>query len=124
MRTLTLFRAGWGALLLVRPKIVLARLGGDRSGGVRAAARILGARHLGEAIVLSLHTEDSPAPRWPIVVDLGHAFSMLIVAYFNPRVRRDALASAGMSSALAGVCGLERRGRMAADGQPAYRKCS
>jgi hypothetical protein len=123
MRTLTLFRAGWGALLLVRPKIVLARLGGDRSCGVRAAARILGARHLGEAIVLSLH-EDSPAQRWPIVVDLGHAFSMLIVAYVNPRVRRDALASAGMSSALAGVWGLERRGRMAAGGQPAYRTCS
>lgn len=109
MTKLTMFRAGWGALLLARPQIVLARLGGDCSGALRATARILGARHLGEAVLISLRRADSPPPRLPMAIDLLHALSMLALARFIPRVRRDALASAAMSGALGGVSELERR---------------
>ncbi len=74
-------------------------------------ARILGARHLGEATLVALQREDGAPPRWPMVIDLVHASSMLVVALLSPRLRRDALASAGMSAGLARISARERRTR-------------
>jgi hypothetical protein len=81
--------------------------GGDRSRPVVVAVRILGARHLVESAVMAAEHERRP-PAWMIGVDSAHAASMLILAAFSPRLRRDALASAGAASVLI-VLGLGQR---------------
>jgi hypothetical protein len=87
-RTLLIWgRAVWGSLLLIS--------GGDdhRSRSVSIGARVLGARQLVEAVILTAERSDPP-PRWPIVVDGLHALSMVALASISPRLRRDATKSA------------------------------
>jgi hypothetical protein len=78
----------------------MLRLGGGKdSRGVRVATRILGARHLVEAVVLSRASDDRP--RDVIAsIDAAHAVSMLTLAAVDAKLRRDALLSA------ASACGL------------------
>jgi hypothetical protein len=101
-------RAIWGGALLLFPYRAL-RLGGDRSPEVAQATRLLGARHLVEAAILVRRRRGAP-PRWPIAVDLVHAGSMIAVAAFSARLRRDALISATAAGLLAGWTQLETRG--------------
>lgn len=93
-----LIRGTWGGLLLAEPGLLLRAGGGENSRGVRAATRILGARHLIEALVLS---REGGRPRRIVArIDALHALSMLMLAIASPRLRRDALLSAASASAL------------------------
>jgi hypothetical protein len=100
-------RAVWGATLLLAPDRVLALIG-DCAIGVERMTRVLGARHLAEAVTLIAASETGGAPRWPIAIDAVHGVSMLGVAALAPRHRRPALASAGIAGGLVAWAELER----------------
>jgi hypothetical protein len=95
--TARLIRGAWGAVLLADPGLPLRLGGGADSRGVREAVRILGARHLVEALVL---TREPSLQRWVRAIDATHALSMLVLATASPRLRRDALLSAASASGL------------------------
>jgi hypothetical protein len=95
-------RTAWGAALLLAPRQVLALSGGDRSQPVVLAARLLGARHLLEGLILSSEHRRTP-PCWMVSLDLVHAASMVALAAYRPRLRRDALLSASGAAALVGL---------------------
>jgi len=103
---LEVVRGVWGALLLLAPRPLLERLGSPTRGIVRAT-RILGARHLVEVALLSRRHRRVP-PRWPVLVDIAHAASMLSTAACSRRLRRDALLSAAAATVLASWGELER----------------
>ncbi|HZU60342.1 MAG TPA: hypothetical protein VE983_05220 [Solirubrobacteraceae bacterium] len=103
-----LVRAVWGTLLLALPRPILAICGGSRSRPVVAAVRILGARHVLEAVVMAIEHDRRP-PRWMMAVDAVHGASMLLVAALSPRLRRNALASAGSATVLVALSLRERR---------------
>jgi len=105
VRLLCALRAGYGAALLAAPGAVVRLYSAGRSDPrARAIARLLGARHLLQALV----TADRPAP---VVValgaetDLAHAASMVLLAAADPPHRRPAMidALAAGSFALAGA---------------------
>jgi hypothetical protein len=98
----TIVRGGWGGVLLLDPGLPLRLGGGEDSRGVREATRILGARHVIEAVVLS-RDNNARARRWITGIDAVHALSMLGLAALSPRLRRDALLSAGSATALAAL---------------------
>lgn len=104
---LLLTRAVWGASLLLAPDRLLAHVG-DRSTEVERMTRVLGARHLAEAVILIARRGTRPPPRWPIAVDAVHALSMLALAAMVPRHRRAALSSAGIAGGLVAWAELER----------------
>ena len=97
----------WGGLLVLFPRQLLALCRGDRSRPVVVSARLLGARHLLEGVVLTSERRRTP-PGWMIAVDLVHALSMLALAAVRPRLRRDALLSAGGAFFLGGLSLRER----------------
>jgi hypothetical protein len=92
-------RAAWGGLLVIDPNLPLALGGGLDSRGVRAAVRILGARHVVEAVVLG-GAQASRARRRIRAIDAIHALSMVALAAVSPRLRRDALLSAASATGL------------------------
>lgn len=96
-----LIRGTWGALLLADPGLPLRLGGGEDSRAVRMATRILGARHLVEALILS--RDQGRARRTVAGIDGAHAASMLLLALASPRLRRDALLSAASASGLAAL---------------------
>jgi hypothetical protein len=100
-------RALWGAVLLLRPGAVLGLVGRPPRGVVRVA-RLLGARHLIEALILSRLRGRTP-PRWPMLVDVAHGTSMAVTAAYSRRFRRDALASAAVAGLLASWGEIDRR---------------
>jgi hypothetical protein len=100
-------RALWGGLLLLAPQTLLDR-GARPSTGVTRVTRMLGARHVLEALILSQRHRATP-PRWAVIVDGVHGASMVAVAICSPRLRRDALASAAVAGLLGGWTEIERR---------------
>jgi hypothetical protein len=98
-------RALWGGVLLVAPRALLD-CGGRPSRGVTRMTRVLGARHLVEAVILYRRR---PPPRWAVIVDATHGASMVVLAACSRRVRRAALASAAAAWLLAGWTELNRR---------------
>ena len=111
MSALPILRGGWGALLLLAPRAVLEAVGGARSSAIERATRLLGARHVLEAAVMTLR-HDRVTPRWPIVVDAIHVASMLGLAVVSPRLRRDALLSAVTSGGLLGAAEADRQRKL------------
>jgi hypothetical protein len=108
MKILSLLGAGFGAALLLRPRAVLSAVGADPDlPGLIPAARILGARHLVQGVILAV----APArvARWSASIDGLHAASMYGLAVVAPDYRRAALVSAGVASALGGGVGLRRK---------------
>jgi hypothetical protein len=97
-----LLRAGWGGALLIAPDRLLSLFGGERSAPVIMAMRVLGFRHVLEAVVMVAEDDPRP-PRWMIAIDLVHAVSMVGVAASWPSVRRDALLSAASALSLVGL---------------------
>jgi hypothetical protein len=85
---------------------MLAR-GGHPPRGARALTRVLGARHLVEVAIVVCSRDRRP-PRWSVLVDAGHAGSMIALAGRSRRLRGDALASAAAAMILAGGAELER----------------
>jgi hypothetical protein len=94
-------RASLGAALLLWPARLLATIAGrSTSRPERAAARVLGARHLSEALVLCRDPDRGPA----LVVagvDTVHALTMAALAAARPRERRLATLSAAAGLLLA-----------------------
>lgn len=97
---LTALRGAWGAVLLLMPGVPL-RIGhaGDAV-GTRAAARVLGARHIAQSLWIAGVDGDVP-PAWSMAVNVLHGSSMLALAGARPRLRRVALVSAVNAGALA-----------------------
>jgi len=99
-----LVRAGYGALLVCTPAPVVRRYAGHHADRrARVVARILGVRHLAQA-VLTLGTPGPVVLGLGVEADLAHAASMLGLAAGDRARRRAALidgAGAG-SFALAG----------------------
>jgi hypothetical protein len=94
-------RAAYGAALLARPRTVLRPLGARRESTV-VAARVLGARHLLEALALGRHHELCAAG------DALHALSML---GFTAAGRGDGLAAPASAVAACALGAAELRGR-------------
>jgi hypothetical protein len=104
---LQLTRALWGAALLLAPRALLRRVG-QPSSGVVQVTRVLGARHLIEALILSRERGRTP-PRWTVAVDAVHSASMVALAACSRRLRSDALASAAIAALLATWAEVERQ---------------
>ena len=105
LRLLMGLRVAVGSVLLIAPGVLpddLPHLRIDRS--TRVFARLLGARHLGEAVILARHR----TRRWMLagaVVDATHAMTMGVLAWLRPNRRELALTNAAVASmfATAGV---------------------
>jgi len=100
-------RALWGGVLLLAPRTLLQRTREPPRGAV-LLTRLLGARYALEALILG-RRHRQPLPRWPVIVDVVHGASMLVVARASRRLRRDALGSAAVAGLLAGWTEIERR---------------
>ncbi|HEX5291067.1 MAG TPA: hypothetical protein VFX25_19580 [Streptosporangiaceae bacterium] len=108
----TLARAGYGAALCCVPGWILRLEGGPgaaASPGVRAVARVLGGRHLVQAVL-------SAARPTPAVLALGagtdmlHSASMIALAALDPPRRRLGLSDSLLAAAFAASgCLLARR---------------
>jgi hypothetical protein len=106
-RWLTAGRAGYGAVLLLAPPGVLARLAGEACDEATVrVARVLGAREIVQAAILTAR----PGHGWQLggaVVDVLHGASMLALAAASPRYRRLALGNARTAGVLALTCVVE-----------------
>jgi hypothetical protein len=100
--------ASWGLSLLVIPKLLLRLSGALGGSGVAlAAARLLGARHVAEAVGL---TAAGPRARRPIVlVESLHALTMGALAIGSHRYRRAAMLSGSVAVVLALLTRAEAR---------------
>ncbi|HWD10456.1 MAG TPA: hypothetical protein VG366_01340 [Solirubrobacteraceae bacterium] len=102
LRVLALLEALVGGALLLDPTPILARVGdGTSVPGSAAAARVLGARQLLQAVLLVRSGATGSGLRLAAAVDAAHAVSMSGLAWWRPQDRILALASAGLA---AGFC--------------------
>jgi hypothetical protein len=99
-------RGAWGAVLFFAPGLPLQEGGGLDTRVVRRVVRILGARHLIEAVVLA-RAHDGRPRRWIARIDAVHALSMLGLAAVNPVLRRDATLSAASAGVLVALSAAE-----------------
>lgn len=112
---LTLLRAGYGVGLVCAPRWLL-RVAGDAepSGRACGVARVLGVRHLAQAVLTTAARCANPASRAPVAcgagVDLLHASTMVGLAAVDREARRVALVDAGVESTL-GLAGIVAAGR-------------
>jgi hypothetical protein len=95
-------RAAWGTALMVAPAPILRRCGNPPGRAIRAGARALGARHLGEAL-LQRRRRSADARAIFRAVDLAHGATMALLAARSRRYRAPALVSLTISLTLA--CG-------------------
>ena len=112
MRAAYLLRLSWGAALLARPGAVLAAAGVPADPTLTAVARVLGARHLLQAVVAG--------PGAPLVlrragaaVDVLHVGTCVAAAVALPARRRAAAADGIVETVLAAtaVAAAGRAGR-------------
>jgi hypothetical protein len=108
MTMLNAMRAGYGFARLIRPQPLADRPSGDdtRAGTID---RLLGTRHLAQAIV----SQAAPTNRVLVLgagVDLVHVATMLAAAGLSARRRRAALAEAvaALAFAMAGILAAQR----------------
>jgi hypothetical protein len=93
-------RVVWAALLLGCPGVALRAMGGSDPGGRwRLVARVLGARHLAEALLERGGRPDRV--RLAAVVDTAHAASVIGFAILDRSRRRVALADASVAGSFA-----------------------
>jgi hypothetical protein len=112
MRPATVGRLALGVTALLQPRRVSAWWGADPDEPpVLMVARVLGARHLAQAVLLTVHPGRT-ADRISATVDALHGTSMVLLAGVSPRARRPALTSAGVALAFtaATVVRLRRTG--------------
>lgn len=86
-----LARVAWGSVLLAAPGRVLAVVGDDDP-LLEPVVRVLGARHLLQALLLGGHSRT--AHRLGAAIDAGHVASLVVAAAFSPGRRRVALTGA------------------------------
>jgi len=107
---LTLVRAGYGVGLVCVPSALL-RMAGDGEPSARACgvARVLGMRHLAQAVLTAAAWRTDPGGRTPVAcgagADLLHASTMVGLAALDGRVRRAALADTAVELAFAAAGG-------------------
>ena len=112
------FRLAFGVALLVRPQLVGALPGAPPDRATPVVARLLGARHVVEAIVLYRH-RSRPWLYGGAAVDAVHAATAVTLAAASRRRRPRALLNACSAGALAGAnllaarrCGSEGLGAL------------
>lgn len=112
-RAMSLARAGYGAVLLcARGAVIGLCTGSQASTRARGVARLLGFRHLAQAVV----TARTPTPAvlaGGAQVDLAHAASMLALGAANRSLRRAPLSDALVAvifAALSAACAPARGG--------------
>ena len=89
----------WGATLLTRPRLVDALLDDRSPSPIEIVlTRTLGARHVVEALALTVPSRHTRKPL--LVTEATHAASMVVLAVVSPRHRRVALASLLVASVL------------------------
>ena len=103
MRALTATRVLYGSLLLLAPGKLLRQLPRRQTGRrTQAVARVLGARHLLQAVIVSRQSSKRRL-RAGAVVDASHAATMVALAALVPQRRwpagADALAAASLAAA-------------------------
>lgn len=102
-RWIELARAGWGAALLLAPRQVLEHVHGVRADGKSVVvARVLGARHLGQAALSGV----GPSPEvlaMGVWVDCAHAATAIALAAADRSRARAGLIDAGLAAVWAGV---------------------
>ncbi|KQU68930.1 hypothetical protein ASD62_02810 [Phycicoccus sp. Root563] len=95
-------RLGYGFLLLTRPERVARVLtGGGLDRRARVTARILGGRHIAQALLVARDGR-AAVRRVGRAVDLLHAASMLLLAAWAPDRTRTAMADAAVATLFAG----------------------
>ncbi len=95
-------RAGYGGALLIAPGPVIRTVTGRPAGPrARAAARVLGARHLLQAGLTVAAASSGESLGIGAAIDLAHAASMAGLALADRRVRRLTLADALLESMFA-----------------------
>jgi hypothetical protein len=96
-------RLAYGAALLVAPDVTAGALAGRRlDGRARLVVRVLGARHVTQALVLRSQAPGSTLRRVARATDLQHAGSMALHAAHAPGWERAALTDASLALLLAG----------------------
>jgi hypothetical protein len=108
MRRLAVVRALYGALLVVASGPIVERVAGERSSRTVAVGRILGARHVLQALTVGrTHTDG-----WRTAgtcIDVLHALSMVFFAGYSENYRRLAALDAVVASAWAASDRLSQR---------------
>jgi hypothetical protein len=102
MRSRDVARLGYGLALLLDPQRTSSALAGPRlDRRARVTARVLGVRHVAQAVVLI--ADDRPFTRTAArAIDLSHAASMALLAAWVPGRARVALTDAAIAAVLAG----------------------
>jgi hypothetical protein len=101
MAAMRIMRTGLGAVYLLAPEWVPSVLSVRVDRRARAVVRILGARYLAQAAMISSAPRTPLAPVIGAAVDVMHALSMVALAAVDRRRRRLALADAGAATAFA-----------------------
>lgn len=92
----TAARLGWGTLLLGAPSLTLRLLGGEPTPAARKVARVLGIRHVLQALGTRRAGGDH---RYLLAaVDGAHAASAVAFSVFDRRWRRAALTDAAVAA--------------------------
>ncbi len=99
MTGLLVVRAGWAVVLLSAPGVVIRTLGGVDETASRRVLRVLGVRHLLEAVVEA--RRGPTVRRAGAVVDLVHSMTAVGFGVADRRWRRPALADAAVASGFA-----------------------
>ena len=103
---LTVVRVTWGVALLVAPATVTARVHHAPAGfRTDVVARVLGARHIGQALVTVLRPTRA-VRRGGVAVDVAHAASMVALAAVSPAHRRAGLTDAAIGAAFGVASGV------------------
>lgn len=101
MSRLSALHGLYGTALLLAPGLLLRRVGDPDDRVARLAARVLGARHLGQAALLA--ATGRRATRLGAAVDGLHAASMVLLGLAVPLHRRAAMASGAVAGVLAAL---------------------
>jgi hypothetical protein len=113
-----LLRAGYGAVLLCAPGAVIGICTGQPASKLaRGVTRLLGARHLTQAI-MTARAPSSTVLGIGAMVDFAHAASMLALAAGRPPLRRAEIADGLTAAIFAAVGAAVRPARPARPGQP------
>ena len=95
-RTAAVVRAGWGVFLLGAPAAVLAGFGHSGT-GPEEVVRVLGARHVAQAVLTATLPRSRVVPAGT-AADALHAVTAAALAVASPRWRRAAAADAALAA--------------------------
>lgn len=101
MRYVAVARAAWGISLLLTPGAVIRAASGEPAGAAAAVVgRILGARHLVQALAID-RKQTSGRLLIGAAIDAVHALSMVGLAFASERHRRAVTLDAALAGSLA-----------------------